>query len=140
MICDWTLYESASVYSVCPQLITSSVFGSIFKGCESDTSRPVWYPTVLDCRLSALDDKTVATSAMVVQSRALALCEAIASATTCTFPIPQQHLQQIQQQKLPAGFVFPTEAALDLIIRFTSVTIDNVIVNNNKQSSINIIK
>lgn len=125
------VYGSANVTGV-SQFIVSCigslhrVFGKIFEGCEGEsTSAPVWRQVVENCELGDLKDCSID----VMQSRVIALCETIVSAVTTSFALPQQHLQQIQQQKLVAGFVFPTEALIDLIRRFASVNMDTIVVN-----------
>ena len=126
------VYGAANVTGV-SQFIVSCIgslhraFGKIFEGCEGESgSAPVWRQVVESCEFGDLKD----CDAVVMQSRAIALCETIVSAVNSTFALPQQHLQQIQQQKLAAGFVFPTEALIDLIRRFTSVNMDTIVVNN----------
>lgn len=126
------VYGAANVNGV-SQFIVSAigslhrVFRTAFEGCEDDVSAaPLWRQVVENCEFADLGDCDVT----VMQSRVTALCETIVAAVTTTYPIPQQQLQQIQQQKLTAGFLFPTEALIDLIQRFTSINMDTIIVNN----------
>lgn len=136
------VYGSASVNGVAQFVVSAlgslhGVFGAVFDGCEDPAVNasvtPLWRATVESCgfaELRAMSPAAVDTP-LAAQSRVAALCEAVVAAVTSTFPIPQQHLQQVQQQKLAAGIVLPTEAVVDLIRRFTSVNMDTIVVNNN---------